>query len=153
MRAASVYYKGMFNCDNFLLPQQVIMKRNIIGETDFHNELKSFMSDADMVVPEITVANQVYKNGDLLVLEMNDVNLLKAGSVQSILVKNNKVYFVCKVYSCMRSWLQFFESQSCDDHCSFVECKSILDYKPLIMRGTADKLYFVLHHRVCFDYK
>ena len=148
-----MYYKGMFNCDNFLLPQQVTMKRSIIGETDFHNELKSFMSDADMVVPEITVANQVYKNGDLLVLEMNDVNLLKAGSVQSILVKNNKVYFVCKVYSCMRSWLQFFESQSCDDHCSFVESKSILDYKPLIMRGTADKFYFVLHHRVRFDYK
>ena len=153
MRAASVYYKGMFKCDDFLLPQQVLMKRSMLGETDFHKELKSFMSDSDMVVQEISVENQIYKNGDLVVLEMNDVNLLKVGSVQSILVKNNKVYFVCKVYSCQRSWLQFFESQSCDDQCRFVEFNSILDYKPLIMRGTADKFFFVLHHRVCFDYK
>ena len=153
MRAASVYYNGMFSCDDFILPQNVLMKKNLSSDSNFLKELKNFMSDEDLIVSEITVISQKYRNGDLIVLEIIDADTMKVGLIQSILVKKKKVYFVCKIYCCIRNWLQFFESNSYEDFCSFIESKDICDFKPLIKRGTVEKFNYVLHHRVSFAYK
>jgi hypothetical protein len=153
MRAASIFYNGMFSCDDFILPQQVLMKKNMSSDTNFLKELKNFMSEEDLIVSEITVMSQKYKNADLIVLDMTDPDRMKVGLIQSILVKKKKVYFVCKIYSCIRNWLQYFESINCEDVCSFIESKDICDFKPLIKRGTVEKFNFVLHHRVSFAYK
>ena len=72
MRAASIFYNGMFSCDDFILPQQVLMKKNMSSDTNFLKELKNFMSEEDLIVSEITVMSQKYKNADLIVLEMNE---------------------------------------------------------------------------------
>ena len=152
MRAASVFYNGMFSCEDFILPQQVLMKKNLSTDTDFMNELTNFMGDEDLMMSTVTVNSQTYKNGDIIVLEMLDADNVKVGLVQSILVKRNKVYFVCKIYSCIRNWLQFFETRSCSEICSFIDSKDICDFKPLIKRGTVEKFQFVLHHRISFSY-
>ena len=152
MRAASVFYNGMFTSDDFVVPKQVIYKKNLPTDTEFHQELKMFMSDEDMLAAEISIDNQMYKNGDLIVVEVTDSDSMKVGLVQSILVKDGKVFFVCKLYQCVRNFLQYFESTSCDEFCSFVESKNICDYKPLIKRGTPQKFIYFLHHRVSFAY-
>lgn len=153
MRAASVYYSGMFNSDAVILPHDVIYKKNIESDTPFEGELKQFMSDDDLLTKEVTVDGQKYINGDLVVVKVEDCDRLKVGLVQSILVKKKKVFLVCKVYSCARNWLQFFESIGDGDDVSlFVDSRSLADYKPLIKRGTTTKFQFVLHHRVSFSY-
>ena len=151
MRAASVFYRGMFNNEAVILPPKVIYKEDLT-DSSFHEELKKFMSDTDILTDEVTADSQLYKNGDLVIVKVKDCDQLKVGLVHSILVKNVKVYFVCKVYTCTRNWLQFFESSSNEDNYSFVQSGDLVDYKPLIKRGTTRKFQFVLHHRVSFSY-
>ena len=153
MRAASVFYSGMFNSRAMSLPQEVTYKKNLPSDTPFNQRLRSFMQDEDMLCSEIIAYGQVYKNGELVVLQVEDCDKVKIGLIQSILIKNDKVYFVCRVYTCIRHWLQFFESKHCEEFCSFVDCRKIADFKPLIKRGTVLKFNFVYHHRVSFSYK
>ena len=152
MRAASVFYRGMFSNETVILPQEVTYKKNITDESTFHRELRQFMSDKDMLTNEITVMEQLYKNGDLIVVQVEDCDQVKVGLIQSILVRGRKVFFVCKIYTCTRHWLQFFESKTSEDHCSFVDSSKLADYKPLIKRGTTIKFQFNLHHRISFSH-
>ena len=153
MRAASVYYSGMFNSEAVILPEEVTYKKNVPSDTPFLQELNSFMLEEDMLTSEIVADGQKYKNGDLIVLDVEDCDTLKVGLLQSILVRRDKAYFVCKVYTCTRNWLQFFESKTCEEVCSFVDSRKIADFKPLIKRGSSLKFNFVLHHRISFSYK
>ena len=153
MRAASVFYSGMFNSQAYSLPQQVSYKKNVPSDTPFHQELKNFMSEKDMLCSEVHANGQFYKNGDLVILEVEDSDKMKVGVIQTILIKNDAVYFVSKVYHCERHWLRYFESLDCDEVCSFTDSRKIADFKPLIKRGTMVKFYYVLHHNISFAYK
>ena len=150
MRAASVFYQGMFSCVEFVVPPQVIYKKDLSSDSSFHQQLKTFMNNNDMLCSEIRFNEQMYKNDDLIVVKVIDCDELKVGLIRSILIKNNKIYLVCMVYTCIRRYLQYFESMSSEDICSFIELKNIPDYKPLIKRGTVSKFIFMLHHRVSF---
>ena len=97
MRAASVFYRGMFNCLKFNVPPQVNYKKDLNSDSSFHQELKTFMNNSDMLCSEITCNEQMYKNDDLIVVKVIDCDELKVGLIRSILIKNNKIYFVCKV--------------------------------------------------------
>ena len=152
MRAASVFYRGMFNFSQFSLPETVVFKKDIIENSAFHSNLKNFMGDDDVICSEIFVNNQKYKNGDLLVLEVFDCDNISVGILQTIMVKNGKVFFVSKKYSASRNWLRYFESKSPEVPVVFTESDKIADYKPLIKRGTTQKFLFVMHHHVSFLY-
>ena len=154
MRAASVYYHGMFNFTMYTLPQVVMKKSDLIEETAFNYKLRSFMGNSDLLCSNIVVNNQQYKNGDLIVLDVTNADNLKVGLLQTILIKNNKVYFVVQNYDTTRTFLQYFESKECSDPIiSFTESNKIADYKPLIKRGTSKKFIFVLHHHISYDYQ
>ena len=154
MRAASVFYRGMFDTEDFVLPQQdVVYKRNLAGDNMLNKELENIMSDNDMLVTEVHVKGQVYKKGDLIVLIMKDCDTLDAGIIVTTLVKNNQIYFICKVYSCIRNWLQYFESQTTSQSYKYVNVKQLADFKPLVKKGSTDNFMFVLHHRISFAYK
>jgi hypothetical protein len=152
MRAASVYYRGMFDVAAFTLPEQVMSKKNIQPDSPFHQELKNFMNESDILCPEIHTYGQFYRNGDLLVLEVEDSDKIKVGLVQTVLIRKDSVYFVTKSYVCKRNWLRYFESVDCDNVCIFTESGKIVDYKPLIKRGTTVKFNFMLHHHISFTY-
>ena len=152
MRAASVFYKGMFNNEAVIMPHEVTFKTSIVDDSSFSVDLRRFMNDKDMLTKEVVANGQTYVNGDLIVINIEDTDRLKVGLIQSILVRRKQIYFVCQVYTCSRHWLQFFESMACEEHCSFVEWRKLADYKPLIKRGTTQKFRFVLHHRVSFSY-
>ena len=153
MRAASVFYRGMFNYKQLSVPRDAIKKSDLNQDHDLYAELSSFMSTGDLLSNEVHVNDQSYKNGDLLVLNMEDCDVVKVGLVVAILIKSEKVFFVCKSYHCERNWLQYFESKWENQGCSFVESRSVADFKPLIRRGTSEKFVFTMHHRVSFMYK
>ena len=71
----------------------------------------------------------------------------------SILIKDVKVYFLIKRYRAIRNWLQYFESKQNDNIYEFIDSKCLVDFKPLIMRGTSANFIFTLHHHISFDYK
>lgn len=127
--------------------------KNVTGDTPLQKELLNIMKDQDILVSEVKVKGQVYKSGDLVALSMVDCDSMEAGLIETILVKDNQVYFICKVYICKRNRLQYFESQSCDSSYRYVHFKSLADYKPLVRRGTSLKFVFVVHHRISFQYK
>ena len=154
MRAVSVFYHVMFNSRLYELPNVVLHKKDIIDESDFHKNLKSFMSSNDLVCSSIIVRNQMYKNDDLIVLDIADCDNVSVGLIKTLLIKDDKVYFVVQRYRATRNWLQYFESVKPDDNiCEFVESKNIKDSKPLIKRGTANKFLFVFHHHVSYEYQ
>ena len=154
MRAVSVFYHGMFNSRLYELPNVVLHKKDIIDESDFNTNLKSFMSSNDLVCSSIIVRNQMYKTEDLVVLDIADCDNVSVGLIKTILIKDDKVYFVVKRYGATRNWLQYFESEKPDDNiCEFVESKNIKDSKPLIKRGTSNNFVFTFHHHVSYEYQ
>ena len=153
MRAASVFYRGMFNFEKYSVRGTVTMKKDIKDTTRFNTELKSFMSLDGVICGEVFVNNQTYRIGDLLVLHVTDYDNITAGVIQTILIQNDKVFFVFKAYECVRSWLQYFETQKQHNTCVFKESNKLADYKPLTKLGTEKKFIFVLHHNICFVYK
>ena len=153
MRAASVFYRGMFNFAKFSLPETVVLKQDINETSSFHITLKTFMSNDDFICNEIFVNNQTYKNDDLIVLEVTDCDNIAVGLIQTILVKNDKVYFVTKKYLATRSCFNYFESNISETTPVFTLSSSLADFKPLIKRGSTEKFVFVLHHHISFLYQ
>ena len=80
-------------------------------------------------------------------------NSPSVGIILSILIKDVKVYFLIKRYRAIRNWLQYFESEKNDNIYEFIDSMCLVDFKPLIMRGTSDNFLFTLHHHISFDYK
>ena len=154
MRSVSVFYHGMFNFSLYELPENVIPKHEIKDDSEFNSSLKCSMGESDVICDNIHVNNQLYKNGDLIVVSIEDCDNLCVGLIKTILIKDNKVYFVAQRYKATRNWLQYFESEKPnDDICQFVESSKLIDFKPLIMRGTTEKFVFTLHHYISFDYQ
>lgn len=148
MRAASVYYQGMYMVNDFVLPTQVTTKANLSSDSDVNQYLSRIMSRKDVICSEIIFHGQCYKNGDLVVISMDDCDEARVGIILSIMVKEQKPFVACRVFKCVRNWLQYFESQDCVKECSVVDMLTLADYKPLVRRGTFFKFRFVLHHRV-----
>ena len=153
MRSASVFYHGMFNFSIFSLPKKVLNKSDITNNDPFHAKLKSFMSNDDLICNEIFVHNQSYRNGDIVVLEVTDCDDMNVGVIETILVKNEKVYFVTKQYRAVRHWLRYFECKNLNTMTTFTESNKLVDFKPLILRGTSERFVFLVHHHVSFMYK
>ena len=85
MRAASVFYHGMFNFLPYSLPENVMRKIDIVEESSFFTNLKSFMGDKDLVCNEVTVNSQLYKNGDIVVISITDCDNITVGLIKMIL--------------------------------------------------------------------
>ena len=152
MRAASIFYRGMFCNDPLILPEKVTCKSEVIEDTPFHLELKQIMQEDDLLSATITFKGQKYSNGDLVVLSVEDCDRFEIGLVKTIMVKGKKAFLVCDVYDCQRTWLQYFESEEKKQGHVYVEPSKLADYKPLVKRGTSDKFIFTLHHRISFSY-
>ena len=155
LRAVSVYYNSMFNFAPLKLPEIVSSKSQLSEGHAFNTEsLKNFMANTDLLCSTIFVNNQQYCNGDILVLDIEDIDNITVGLVQTILIRGDKVHFVVQKYEASRNFLQYFESREINDTVShFIESTTLADFKPLIKRGTTKKFVFVLHHHVSFQYQ
>ena len=154
MRSVSTFYHGMFDFSLYVLPELVIRKQDITSDTEFNANLLTFMGANDFICSKITVNNQFYQNGDVIIVGIEDCDNLNVGLIKTILIKNNKVYFATQKYQATRNWLQYFECQKPSyDMCEFIETCKIIDFKPVIMRGTTENFIFTLHHHVSYDYQ
>ena len=151
-RSVSVYYNGMFNTYPFILPDTVFKKSDLTDTTEFDKNLKMFMNDTDILCKSAFINNQAYKVGDLVVISLLDCDKMNVGDIRSILVRENKVYFVVEKYNAVRNDLQYFEAVSNDSAFHFVEPGKLADFKPLSKKGIKDKFLFTLHHFISFKY-
>ena len=153
MRMASVYYHGMFETKPFTVPDKASYKKDIIQKSQFWGTIKDLMGEDDLVCSEISVNGIKYQNGDLIVNEvLEGGEVLKVGLIKTILVRSNKVFLLNKQFVAARDSLGFFESKHVDSETLIVDQSNLADFKPLIMRGTATKFQFVLHHYISFDH-
>ena len=153
MRSVSIYYEGMFSNCRFELNGEVMFKKDITDSSEVFNCLKEFMMEDDFVCSAINVNNQMYANGDLIVIEVEDCDHIQVGLIKTCLVKKDKVFFVIKRYMAIRHWLRYFTCDKPSEVFEFVECSKIRDFKPLYKRGTSDHFIFLLHHHISFDYR
>ena len=152
MRLSSVFYHGMFATSDIVISDQVVFKRTLKGNTDFDKSILPYMSEKDFLCSKIEVKSQLYKTGQLVVLEMLSPDEMKVGLIASILMKEESAYFVTKEFVATRHPLQYFQAQSDDSTMTLRDAKRIVDFKPLINHGTSSQLYFVLHHHISFSY-
>ena len=151
MRAVSVLYHGMFSTSPIECLGTFTYKYQIADESDFNSKLKSFMSDDDYTCQTLVFKEQLYQNGDIVVMATEDCDNLEIGLVKSILVKGIKVY---QRHKSQRVDLQYFMCQRPNTEVfEFIEVAQLVDFKPLIMRGTINKFVFTLHHHVSHDYE
>ena len=152
MRLSSVFYHGMFPKSDIVISDKITFKSSLKGSTEFDKSLLSFMSETDFLCSEVQIRNQLYKNSQLVVLELLSPDELKVGLILSILVKDQSVFFVNKQYLATRHTLQYFHVQSDDPTIAFSDATKIVDYKPLINHGTASQVFFCLHHHLSYSY-
>ena len=72
MRVVSIYYNGMFSESVYKVPEHVVYERDVINDSDYYMLLKNFMNPSDFICDSICVNNQSYKNGDLIVVDIED---------------------------------------------------------------------------------
>ena len=153
MRAASVYYHGMFDMSQYTLPEAVMSKTDLVDDTPFNCKLKEFMCDDDLICSSIFVNSQMYKNDDLVVLEVIDNDNICVGIIQTILLRRQKIYFVVQKHKAERNILRVFDVKQINDPVNiFVSVDKLADFKPVVKRGTSKRFMFVLHHHVSYQY-
>ena len=153
MRMASVYYKGMFETNQFTLPEKVSYKQDLLDEiSPLWIKVREFMRGNDLVCSEIVAYHQNYKKGDLVVLEvLEGGEELRVGLIEIIVVKKLKVFFMLRTYIAAKQLPGYFQSVDIGVDSIFTPAQSVVDYKPLIMHGTVIKFQFVLHHHLSCD--
>ena len=72
MRTVSIYYNGMFSESVYKVPEHVTYERDVNDDSDYYILLKNFMNSTDFLCDSICVNNQSYKNGDLIVVDVED---------------------------------------------------------------------------------
>ena len=114
MRLSSVFYHGMFSTSDLVISDKVSYKSSVNTSGDHAMEILPYMSETDFLCSEIEIKSQVYKSGQLVVLEIFDPDEVKVGLIVSILVKGKSAYFVTKQYIASRQNLQYFQAKSSD---------------------------------------
>ena len=142
----------MFPKTDIVITQKATFKSSISGKTEFEKSILPYMTETDFVCTEIEVRSQLYRSGQLVVLEQFSLDEMKVGLIISILVKEKSAYFVTKQFIAKRQPLQYFKATSEDPTMTINDVAKIVDYKPLLNHGTSSQLFFFLHHHISFSY-
>ena len=152
MRMSSIYYEGMFETRNYIIPDKALYKKHIEQKDKFWTKLREFLGSLDVVCSEIILNHHVYKKGELVVLALMDgENIIKVGLIDAIVVKESKVYLVTRRFTASRREIGYYETEKAETESTFTDAETLVDKKPLIMRGTVSKFHFVLHHHLSFN--
>ena len=152
MRLASVYYNGMFTTDVITINGKEVYKHQLRGCSDLEKFIIPFMDKHDCLSNEVVYKSQIYKKGDLVVLQCYNPHQFKVGLVHTMLVRKDLLYFVCDEFISNRTQLRYFKAQSDGCRFSFSNANSLIDYKPLLNHGTSKNIYFVLNHHISYNF-
>ena len=153
LRMCSVYYNGMFEVSYFKLPTIVKTKVDL-SDSEVEQKLKPFVcSPGDFLCTEIEYKCRKYKEGDIVVINRDDLISMDVGLVKAILVRRNDVFFIVRKYRAevLRQQHLFVCSATKDDFVS-VNVKNLKDTYPLMKRGTEEKFVVIQHHHISFVY-
>merc|ERR1712126_16157 len=99
MSLASDLYEGLYNTEPFSLPVKGVKTAEAVPSTD---PLKEFVEHGDLVASRIVKNDALLKIGDLVVVQVTNENSITVGRIHSIVVRNNRVLFLCKLFYCER---------------------------------------------------
>ena len=152
-RQASVYFKGYFNTEKIILPQNIKMKNDLVGElSPLEHIIKAFMDETSILCGEISYNQQMYRTNDVIVLAVEHSDFISVGLIAAILYKEDSCYFVVNKYNALRDGnFGYFETIGFDEKLYFIRDEHLSDYKPLVMIGTAKRFKFALHHHLTVD--
>ena len=155
MRMCSTFYNGMFETSPVVIKSDVLYKKHLNPATANHGSVEkliaNFMSDRDFLCKKLSYKGQIYTANDLVVLKVLNQGSLRIGLVHTMVVRNDKVFFVVKEYEAKRCWLSYYEAELISDRYVQNDARALADYKPLINYGSQTKLYFCLHHHISHD--
>ena len=154
MRMASIYYKGMFDVQDFYLPEEVYFKSDIQQSSYLPSiVVRESMGMEDFVCKQITHCQQMYRTGDLVVVQVLDWgSMLKIGLIEYILVQKNSVFLILTEFEAVKTNLGYFKVESGTGVVSKLNIYDLADKKPVIKHGTSGQFIFVLHHYVPFTH-
>ena len=141
-------YHGMFDTVEIVVADKIQYKSSMKGNTDLEKSVLPFMNDQDFLSSAVSFRSQMYKLGDIVVLETYNPDELKVGLILTILIRGDSAFFIVKQYVAIRSWLRFFKASSDDPVLSIFDARNLADFKPLINHGTSSQLFFCLHHHI-----
>ena len=151
MRMASVYYRGMFETNEFTLPEKVFAKNDLPQGLW---RVTQFMNDEDLACSEIVANHQKYEKGNIVVVEViEDDGEIRVGAIETIVVKKKEVFLVIRTYNAVRMDLGYYKTVGMGVEHVFLDVKNLADFKPLIMHGTTLSFAFVLHHHLSYSQK
>ena len=86
-----------------------------------------------------------------VVTSVIDEDHLTVGKIYNILVINNQVQFLCKLFDCERDTLRYFRpslNPALNNELLLVH--NLIDPQPLFPKGSANLFLFVLKHHISF---
>ena len=134
-----MYYNGMFESASFILPGEVYKVEDIDSKLKLDDDLKAILDDGDLLCKEILYHEQKYVVGDLVIVDVIDVNHFSIGLIQTILFRKNNIYLVVKKYAARRNQFGYFVSHGEAQSNSVMSLSKLVDFKPLVYYGTVTK--------------
>ena len=77
-------------------------------------------------------------------------NKIIVGKVANIIVKKDKIFFMCKLYKCERDYLRFFRPHEVVSE-DYVLVDNLADCQPLYPIGKGFPFLFVMKHNISFS--
>ena len=142
----------MFSTSELIIPEKVTFKKSMRGKTEFDKSILPFMSEGDFLCSVVEYKSQLYKCGQIVMLQMFSPEEIKVGKILSILVKKNSAYLVTNEYVALKHDLQYFHANAEDATPTIKDVSRLVDFKPITNHGTATELFFCLHHHLSYRY-
>ena len=79
MRLSSVMYQGMFDTVEIVVADKIKYKSSMKGNTELEKSVLPFMNNQDFLSSAVSFRSQMYKSGDIVVLETYNPDEHKAG--------------------------------------------------------------------------
>jgi len=76
---------------------------------------------------------------------------MNVGLIQAIVIKDNVVWFIVKVYEAQLYYPGYYETKISVENHTLCKANDLADKKSLNKLGTQDKFQFILHHHISFD--
>ena len=79
MRLSSVMYRGMFDTVEIVVADKIQYKSSMKGNSDLEKSILPFMNNQDFLSSAVSFRSQMYKSGDIVVLETYNPDEHKVG--------------------------------------------------------------------------
>jgi hypothetical protein len=145
-RMASRNYSGLFSSPTISFPGKKTTPEKERGSLPEH-----FFRVGDILTDKIVVKSTLYRVGHVVITEVQSEDVLQAGEILKIVVRQGRVFLLVKLYACARARFRYFDCLP--KNIALVRWSTLCDYKPLIRRSSEECPRFLLHHHLPCQYR